>query len=97
VRVLPDPDRAADKACWIGLGLERVVGQEAGLVFVGTVIAGTGGDGPKPFDRGDERETTLFRIVLMEDEGVDLASAGRLVMGVSSGRLGVGGMVRPCE
>jgi hypothetical protein len=47
VGVLPDPDRAADEAGGIGVGFERVVGQEAGLVLVGPVIARAGDDGPK--------------------------------------------------
>jgi hypothetical protein len=74
VRVLPDPDRAADEAGRIGLGLESVVGNEGGFVFVGAVIAGAGGDGADAFDRGDEREAALFRVMLVENEGVDLAA-----------------------
>ena len=42
---LPDPDRATDEAGWVGVGFERVVGNEAGLVPVGAVIARASGDG----------------------------------------------------
>jgi hypothetical protein len=76
VGVLPDPDRAADEACRIGVGFEGVVGDEAGLVFVGTVIARAGGDGAETFDGGDEGEPALFGVVLVKDEGVDLAAQG---------------------
>ena len=31
---LPDPDRATNEAGWVGVGFERVVGNEAGLVFL---------------------------------------------------------------
>ena len=58
----------------IDLGFEGIVGDEGGLVFVGAVIARAGGDGAKTFDGGDERETALFRVGLVEDEGVDLAA-----------------------
>ena len=54
VRVLPDPDRATDEAGRIGVGFERVVADEGGLVFIGAVIARAGGDGADAFDRGDE-------------------------------------------
>jgi hypothetical protein len=74
VRVLPDPDRATDEAGWIGLGFESVVGHECGLIFVGAVIAGAGGDGAEIFDGGDEGKVALFRVVLVKDEGMDLAA-----------------------
>ena len=74
VRELPDPDGAADEAGRIGVGFEGVVGNEAGLVLVGAVIARPGGDGTKTLNRGDEREAALFRVLLVEDEGVDLAA-----------------------
>jgi len=74
VGVLPDPDEAADEAGRIGVGFESVVGDEGGLVFIGAVIARAGGDGADAFDGGDERETPLFGVVLVEDEGVDLAA-----------------------
>jgi hypothetical protein len=74
VRELPDPDRAADEAGRIGVRLEGVVSNEGGLVLVGAVIARAGGDGAKALNRGDEREAALFRVLLVEDEGVNLAA-----------------------
>jgi hypothetical protein len=76
VGVLPYPDRAADETGRVRVGFESIVADEGGLVFVGAVIAGAGGDGAETFDRGDERETALFRVLLMEDEGVDLRRRG---------------------
>jgi uncharacterized protein (DUF2336 family) len=61
---LPDPDGAADEAGGVGVGFEGVVGNEAGLVLVGAVIARPGGDGTETLDRGDEREAALFRVCL---------------------------------
>ena len=74
VRVLPDPDGTADEAGRIGVGFEGVVNNEGGFVLVGAVIARPGGDGTKTLDRGDEREAALFRVLLVEDEGVNLAA-----------------------
>ena len=59
MRVLPDPDGATDEAGWIGVGFESVVGNEAGLVLVGAVIAGACGGGAKAFD-GVTRERRRF-------------------------------------
>lgn len=50
MRVLPDPDRAADEAGWIGVGFEGVVSNEAGRVLVGAVIARADGVGTETFD-----------------------------------------------
>jgi hypothetical protein len=58
----------------IGLGFEGVIVDEGGLFLVGAVIARAGGDGAETFDGGDEREATLLRVSLMEDESVDLAA-----------------------
>src|ERR1700730_9280750 len=44
---------------------------EGGLVLVG------GGDGANTLDGGDEREAAHFRVVLVENEGVDLAAQDR--------------------
>jgi len=55
-------------------GFERVVGDEGGLAFVGAIIARAGGDGAETFDRGDEGKAALFRVGLVENEGVDLAA-----------------------
>jgi hypothetical protein len=74
VGVLPDPDGAADEAGRFVVGFEGVIADEGGLVFVGAVIARAGGDGAKAFDGGDERKAALFRVVFVEDEGVDLAA-----------------------
>jgi hypothetical protein len=71
---LPDPDGAAGEAGGVGVGFEGVVTHEAALIFVGAIIASAGGDGAKTFDRGDERKTPLFRVLLVEDKGVDLAA-----------------------
>jgi hypothetical protein len=64
VGVLPDPDRAADEAGRIGVSFKSVVVDEGGLVLVGAVIAGAGGDGTKTLDGGDERDAALFGVVL---------------------------------
>jgi hypothetical protein len=70
VRVLPDPDRATDEAGRIGVGFERVVADEGGLVFIRAVIARAGGDGADAFDRGDEGK--------LPDAGNSKWSAGNL-------------------
>ena len=72
---------ATDEAGRIGVSFEDVVDKDAGFVLVGAVIARAGGDGAKTFDGGDEGEAALFRVVLVEDEGVDLPARGSLPRG----------------
>ncbi len=70
---LPDPDRTGNEAGRVCVGLEGIVADEGRFVFVGSVIAGAGGDGAEAFDGCDERESAFLGVVLVEYEGVDLA------------------------